>query len=412
MPKSSQYSLPGTYYRGGTSKALIFHEHDLPAPGPQRDRLLKRTMGSPDPLQIDGMGGSKAVTSKIAIVRPSTRSDADVDYTFAQVGVAGDFIHYGANCGNISAAVGPFAIEEGLVQFLRPGRSVDPMVKTQEVRIYNTGTGKVLSAHVPINESGAFEQEGIQEIAGVPGTGSPILMDYRETIGAELSRGLLPTGNIIDRVTVAGKEIEVTIFDVANLCVFANAHDFNITGHETAAELTANADWQAKTRELLGKAAVLAGMTEDWEDWIDKWKAVPLPIFVAPAPDPSKAHLAARLYLDKMCHESMAGTGAICTTACSRISGSVVNKIIGKAAELDTLLISHPIGTMEVIVQTETPMKDEPVFRSLSFVRTARRIMDGTIYVPNSFKPDVSGERSNRNILPPASGLLSSQNSM
>ncbi|GLA27283.1 DUF453-domain-containing protein [Aspergillus phoenicis ATCC 13157] len=175
MPKSSQYSLPATYYRGGTSKALFFREDVLPGPGPQRDRLLKRAMGSPDPLQLDGMGGSKAVTSKIAIVRPSTRSDADIDFTFAQVGVAGDFIHYSANCGNISAAVGPFAIEEGLVQF-RPGRSVDTTVKTQEVRIYNTGTRKLLSAHVPVSESGAFEPEGTHGIAGAPG----------KTIGAEL----------------------------------------------------------------------------------------------------------------------------------------------------------------------------------------------------------------------------------
>ncbi|CAK46258.1 uncharacterized protein An12g05470 [Aspergillus niger] len=297
MPKSSQYSLPATYYRGGTSKALFFREDVLPDPGPQRDRLLKRAMGSPEPLQLDGMGGSKAVTSKIAIVRPSTRSDADIDFTFAQVGVARDFIHYGANCGNISAAVGPFAIEEGLVQF-RPGRSV---------RIYNTGTGKLLSAHFPVSGSGAFEPEGTHEIAGDPGKGSPVLLDYRFTIGAELSRGLLPTGNASDMITVAGKEFEITICDIANLCVFANARDFNITGHETAADLTANLDWLAKTQELLGKAAVLAGI---------------------------------------------------------RIPDSVVNRVIGDAVELDTLEISHPVGTMAVFVQTEMPMKDEPVFET------------------------------------------------
>ncbi|GLA53654.1 hypothetical protein AnigIFM63604_010953 [Aspergillus niger] len=361
MPKSSQYSLPATYYRGGTSKALFFREDVLPGPGPQRDRLLKRAMGSPDPLQLDGMGGSKAVTSKIAIVRPSTRSDADIDFTFAQVGVARDFIHYGANCGNISAAVGPFAIEEGLVQF-RPGRSVDTTVKTQEVK----------------------------KIA-----------DAIQTIGAELSRGLLPTGNASDMITVAKKEIEITICDIANLCVFANARDFNITGHETAADLTANLDWLAKTQELLGKAAVLAGMSENWKAWIEKSQAV-----VAPDPDPSKAHLAARLFLDKMCHESMAGTGAICTTACSRIPGSVVNRVIGDAMELDTLEISHAAGTMAVFVQTEMPMKDDPIFETLSFVRTVRRIMDGTIYVPDSFRPDAPAKRSVSNVLPLGYGFI------
>ncbi|GLA19666.1 hypothetical protein AnigIFM62618_007784 [Aspergillus niger] len=381
MPKSSQYSLPATYYRGGTSKALFFREDVLPGPGPQRDRLLKRAMGSPDPLQLDGMGGSKAVTSKIAIVRPSTQSDADIAFTFAQVGVARDFIHYGANCGNISAAVGPFAIEEGLVQF-RPGRSVDTTVKTQE-------------------RSGAFEPEGTHEIAGVPGKGSPVLLDYRFTIGVELSRGLLPTGNASDMITVAKKEIEITICDIANLCVFANARDFNITGHETAADLTANLDWLARTQELLGKAAVLAGVSENWKAWIEKSQAV-----VAPDPDPSKAHLAARLFLDKMCHESMAGTGAICTTACSRIPGSVVNRVIGDAMELDTLEISHAVGTMAVFVQTEMPMKDEPIFETLSFVRTVRRIMDGTIYVPDSFRPDAPAKRSVSNVLPLGYGFI------
>ncbi|KAL3251218.1 hypothetical protein ABHI18_010767 [Aspergillus niger] len=350
MPKSSQYSLPATYYRGGTSKALFFREDVLPGPGPQRDRLLKRAMGSPDPCS-------------------------------STVGVARDFIHYGANCGNISAAVGPFAIEEGLVQF-RPGRSVDMTVKTQE-------------------RSGAFEPEGTHEIAGVPGKGSPVLLDYRFTIGVELSRGLLPTGNASDMITVAKKEIEITICDIANLCVFANARDFNITGHETAADLTANLDWLAKTQELLGKAAVLAGVSENWKAWIEKSQAV-----VAPDPDPSKAHLAARLFLDKMCHESMAGTGAICTTACSRIPGSVVNRVIGDAMELDTLEISHAVGTMAVFVQTEMPMKDEPIFETLSFVRTVRRIMDGTIYVPDSFRPDAPAKRSVSNVLPLGYGFI------
>ncbi|GKZ72996.1 hypothetical protein AnigIFM60653_012018 [Aspergillus niger] len=385
MPKSSQYSLPATYYRGGTSKALFFREDVLPGPGPQRDRLLKRAMGSPDPLQLDGMGGSKAVTSKIAIVRPSTQSDADIAFTFAQVGVARDFIDYGANCGNISAAVGPFAIEEGLVQF-RPGRSVDTTVKTQEVRIYNTGTGKLLSAHVPVSEVALLSRRGHMKL---------------RTIGVELSRGLLPTGNASDMITVAKKEIEITICDIANLCVFANARDFNITGHETAADLTANLDWLAKTQELLGKAAVLAGVSENWKAWIEKSQAV-----VAPDPDPSKAHLAARLFLDKMCHESMAGTGAICTTACSRIPGSVVNRVIGDAMELDTLEISHAVGTMAVFVQTEMPMKDEPIFETLSFVRTVRRIMDGTIYVPDSFRPDAPAKRSVSNVLPLGYGFI------
>ena len=178
MTKNRGYGVPVAIYRGGTSKALFFHEDAIPPRGPERDSLLKRVMGSPDPLQIDGMGGSKAVTSKIAIIKKSAREDVDVDYTFVQVGVADDTISYDANCGNISAAVGPFAIDEGLVQF-RPGVSIDSQVTTQEVRIYNTGSNKIIVSHVPIDQEGGFCAEGTQQIAGVPGTASPILMDYR-----------------------------------------------------------------------------------------------------------------------------------------------------------------------------------------------------------------------------------------
>lgn len=178
MAGQNQCGLPVAYYRGGTSKALFFHENVLPSPGTERDEVLKRAMASPDPLQIDGMGGAKAVTSKIAIIKKSARDDADVDYTFVQVGTKEDNISYGGNCGNISAAVGPFAIDEGLVSY-RPGISIDATLKSQEIRIYNTGTKKVILSHVPIDENGAFIHSGNEEISGVPGTGSPILMDYR-----------------------------------------------------------------------------------------------------------------------------------------------------------------------------------------------------------------------------------------
>jgi hypothetical protein len=185
-------------------------------------------------------------------------------------------------------------------------------------------------------------------------------------------------------VHVGGKDIEVTICDVANPCVFADAHDFNITGHESAADLTANEEWVASCQELRGKAAEVLGLTTDWRDWVKTQPFAPLPIFVAPPPDKSPGHVAGRLFLDKMCHESMAGTGAICTAACSRVPGTVVNRIVGQAAELETLEISHPIGSMSVFVQKEDNLSPGgmPVFRTMAFIRTARRIMDGTIYVP------------------------------
>lgn len=178
---SSPRSVPAIYMRGGTSKALFFHERDIPPHGPDRDRFLMRMMGSPDHMQIDGMGGTYPVTSKVAIIRPSQREDADVDFIFAQVSVNESFVDYDAGCGNISSGVGPFAINEGLVKDKRVGNMVKGYT-TQEVRIYQPlSTQKVLVAHVPIGEgTGRFVEKGDYQIAGCPGSGSPILMDYRK----------------------------------------------------------------------------------------------------------------------------------------------------------------------------------------------------------------------------------------
>lgn len=170
--------VPAVYMRGGSSKALFFHSRDIPPEGAERDELLKRVMGTPDPLQIDGMGGTKAVTSKVAIIAASDRPDADIDYSFCQVGVADDAVGHKTNCGNISAAVGPFAIEEGLIEKFCEGSSVDPKIRTQAVRIYNTNTDKLITAHIPIDDGGAPLEKGDFAMAAVPGTAAPILMDY------------------------------------------------------------------------------------------------------------------------------------------------------------------------------------------------------------------------------------------
>lgn len=168
-------SVSSTFIRGGTSKALFFHEKDLPSPGPIRDQLLIRLMGSPDPTQIDGMGGTRIVTSKAAIIAPSKRPDADVDYTFCQVGLGESTVDYDGNCGNISSGVGPFAINEGLVH--TQNWDNDERI----VRIYNTGMDVILVAHCPIDPStNRALEKGDCQIDGVPGTGAPILIDYSQ----------------------------------------------------------------------------------------------------------------------------------------------------------------------------------------------------------------------------------------
>ena len=343
-------------------------------------------MGTPDPIQIDGLGGAKAVTSKIAIVRPSKRDDADVDYIFAQSGVRDDMIDYSANCGNISSGVGPFAIDERIVSDFRKGRSLDPKIKTQEVRIFNTGTEKVLISHVPIDDDGYSVASGEYTMAAVPGTGAPIMMDYRETIGASRKKGLLPTGNPVDKIDLQGKPIHITIGDVANIIVFVHADVMGVSGIETAETMTEDRGLLDRVREVRGKAAQLVDLCKDWKKVDEESPFMPMLVIVSGPPDDgSEAHMSGRLFLDNMCHPSMAGTGSVCTAAMSRTRGSLVYEQVGKRARMANVLnISHPLGILPVAVEgtEETIDTENPAFSTLSFIRTSRRLMDGKVYVP------------------------------
>ncbi|KAF9881553.1 3-methylitaconate isomerase [Colletotrichum karsti] len=236
-------SIFATFIRGGTSKALFFHEKDLPPPGRTRDNVLIRVMGSPDPSQIDGMGGGRVVTSKVAIIRPSQRPDADVDYTFAQVGLGESKVSYDANCGNISSGVGPFAINEGLLksQTWRDGKRV--------VRIYNTGTDALLVAHVQIDEfTGRAQEKGDYAISGCQGTGAPILMDYSQ---AALPSKMLPTDNIIDHYDCTFGQVEATFCEVGNPVAFVAAECLGVLGSETVDSLDSDKELIDRIRETL-----------------------------------------------------------------------------------------------------------------------------------------------------------------
>ena len=379
-----QVAIRCTILRGGTSKGVYLFEHDIPPPGPLRDRMLKCIMGTPDLLQIDGLGGARLITSKIAIVKRSARPDADVDYTFAQVDPERDRIVYTSNCGNISAGVGPFAIDAGLVAASGP---VTP------VRIHNTNTGKILVAHVPV-AGGRARVTGDFAIDGVPGTGAEIRMDYAGTIGAKTGR-MLPTGQATDQIGMEdGSTVTVSIVDVANPCVFVHAQAFGLEGGELPEFFARSPALLERIRELRGKAAERIGLATDWRD-VDR-QSPSLPLFVAVSPaapyatmrgeavDPASTDLRARLIWYYKCHESMAGTGSMCTAAASRIPGSVVHQVIGTAAAATgSLRIGHPMGIMRVSVQAEPSNAEGGVsFSMLGFSRTARRIMDGMVYIP------------------------------
>lgn len=360
--------------RGGTSKAIYLLGKDLPPPGTKRDKILMRMMGNPDPNEIDGMGGAQLVTSKIAIIDPPSVPDADIDYTFGQAEILKADIDYKANCGNISSGVAPFAIYAGLIK---------PVAPYTEVKIYNTNSKKMLYASVPvINDE--VQVEGDYSIAGVPGTGAEIFLDFRDTVGAETNK-CLPTGNIIDEIQLEnGKSVKVTICDVANVCVFVDAADLGMTCAETKAQLDNNVTLLNLIREIRGKAAKKIGFCEDWHKIDDVSPMLPFVVAVA-APTSSEEDLRVRLFLLNKCHPSLAGTGSVCISACSAIENSIAhNKARINNIRSFILRISHPLGLMPLTVSTKAVAgRSYPDYLKLGYGRTARRIMSGEIYIPN-----------------------------
>jgi 2-methylaconitate cis-trans-isomerase PrpF len=366
--------------RGGTSKGLYFHEGDLPQAGPDRDALLLRVMGSPDVLQIDGLGGSRPITSKVAIISRSDRDDADVDYTFAQVEIDRAVVGYGGNCGNISSGVGPFAIDEGLIE------PVEPITR---VRIFNTNTKAVLIAEVPVRGRQA-QVSGDFAIPGVPGRGAEIVMNWVATIGAKTGQ-LLPTGRAVDDIALAsGATVHATLCDAGNPCAWVCATDLGCSGSELADDINSNAALLDSVREIRGRAAVRMGLADDWRRVDDQSPGLPMVGLVA-APDAYRTlsgeqveegdmDLRVRLVFMNRLHESIAGSASICLAAASRIPGSVVERVADHRRD-GQLLIGHPSG----VTPTKVDSHHGPhgvTFGVLGFSRTARRLMDGTAYYP------------------------------
>lgn len=382
--ESEQVRIRCVMMRGGTSKGLYFHLDDLPPHGPLRDRLLLRLMGSPDILQIDGLGGSRPITSKVAIISRSDRGDADVNYTFAQVEIEREQVIHSANCGNISAGVGPFAVDEKLVPV------TEGMTR---VRIYNTNTDKLLVADVPVC-NGRAKVEGDLAIPGVPGTGAGILMNWAGTVGAKTGR-LLPTGRAVDRIVLEdGRVIEATVCDVANPCVWVHAAALGLTGSELSEPINADTALIERVREVRGKAAVLFGFCNDWRQVDDSSPALPMVGLVAPPADYTTLNGAqvlgtdmdarVRLMFMNRLHESIAGAGAISVAAASRVEGSVVASVAA-GRDAGTFFIGHPSGVMPVRIKAQVADAAPFVrFDVLGFSRTARRLMDCNAYYPRS----------------------------
>ena len=334
---SAPRGLPFVLMRGGTSKAVFLTEADLPAPGPERDRLILEIMGSPDPRQVDGLGGADILTSKLAIIGPPSVADADLNYTFGQVSITEPVVDYDINCGNISAAVGAYAVDAGIVE---------PVEPVTVVRIHNTNTSRILVARVPVR-GGVAEVEGTLAIDGVPGTGAPIALDYRAT-GGGITGALLPTGNTRDTLDTAFGPVDASIVDLANLCVFVAAASVGMTGAEGPGDVE---DMKAVVA-VKEAAARLVGVDPDG--------LTPIPTMVAPptgytgfaSGQPVSAEevdLVARVIGGRppMLHKAYPGTVGACTAVAARIPGTTVADVTRPGNGL--LRIGHTSGVMEVV---------------------------------------------------------------
>lgn len=372
--------LPVTIMRGGTSKGIYLLESDLPENREEWDALFLRLMGSPDRKQIDGLGGAQSVTSKIAVISKSSRPDADVDYTFAQVPVDKPFVSYKGNCGNISSGVGPFAIEKGLVK-AKEGTTV--------VRIYNTNTDKMIQADVNTVD-GKVLYDGDYSIAGVPGTASPIRLKFMEPAGT-LGKGLLPTGHTVDTLEIPDfGPVQVSIIDAANPLVFVRAKDLGLDGKELPDELNASGEKLELLEKVRGMAAVKLGLIDDYEKSAWETPGIPKLTFVSESADyitsdgteikKESIDLQSRMMSMQKAHPSYAMTGAMCTAAAAVVPGSIVNQALAVNADTKLIRIGHAGGILECGVDYEENGA-VPVIKDTFGLRTANLLLEGTAFL-------------------------------
>lgn len=366
-----------TLYRGGTSKGVFLHENDLPQDPAVRDRVILAIFGSPDPRQIDGLGGADVLTSKLAIVGPPSIPEADVDYTFGQVDIKSAYISYSGLCGNISSGVAPFAIEEGLV------RAVEPITS---VRVYSKNTNQIFITEVPVKD-GMPVIDGDYIVPGVPGTGAKLNIDMVGTVGS-FGKGLLPTGNVRDTIDVPGVgKIEGSLVDAVNPCFFIKAADVGLRGDEVKDE-----DFPAgKLDELEAiRKEVFALLGKEY----NQKDAVPFLAFINKPVDyvnhltkgtvkAEDVDFLSRVLFRGEIHKTYPGSISCCTGAAAVIPNTVVYEIRGEKKTAD-INIGHPGGIVDVEAVCEEK-GGRPVISRVCYGRTARRIMDGYCYVPERF---------------------------
>ncbi len=373
-----QVRIPAAFIRGGTSNAIVFHQKDLPEDRAQWDAIFLAAIGSPDPngRQLNGMGGGISSLSKICIVGPSTHPEADIDYTFAQCAVRDAAVDYAGNCGNMSSAMGPFAVDEGIVT-----------VEGDEalVRIHNTNTKKIIHARFPVDD-GMAAVDGVLALPGVSGTGAPVSMEFVEPGGAGTGK-LLPTGNVVDTLEVEGiGMIEASLVDAANPGVFVAAESLGIAGNEMPADLDADTDLMARLQAIRKAGAAAMGLKFS--------PALPMVGFVAPPMDASllsgeavpkgDGDLLGRMVSMGNIHRALPLTGTLCMTVAARIEGTAVHRAVRTVADPgDALRIVQPSGVIHCAA--DVAQQDGAWHAAKAGVmRTQRRLFDGYVYIPAS----------------------------
>ncbi|ROO01125.1 putative methylaconitate Delta-isomerase PrpF [Pseudomonas moraviensis] len=392
MAHAPQIKIPATYMRGGTSKGLFFSLTDLPeaaqVPGPARDALLLRVIGSPDPYdkQIDGMGGATSSTSKTVILSKSTRADHDVDYLFGQVSIDKPFVDWSGNCGNLSAAVGSFAISNGLVDASRI-----PQNGVAVVRVWQANIGKTIIAHVPIT-NGEVQETGDFELDGVTFPAAEVQVEFMDPAAEEEGGGgsMFPTGNLVDELEVPGVgTFTATMINAGIPTIFVNAEDIGYTGTELQGAINGDPKALLMFETIRAYGALRMGLISNLEE-AAKRQHTPKVAFVAKPADyvasSGKAIAAGdvdllvrALSMGKL-HHAMMGTAAVAIGTAAAISGTLVNLAAG-GIERTAVRFGHPSGTLRVGAEA-TLENGEWVVKKAIMSRSARVLMEGYVRVP------------------------------
>ena len=389
MNYAPQIKIPATYMRGGTSKGVFFNVHALPAafqvPGPDRDAMLLRVIGSPDPYakQIDGMGGATSSTSKSVLVQKSDRADHDVDYLFGQVSIDQPFVDWSGNCGNLSAAVGPFAINEGLIDSARI-----PHNGTAIIRIWQANIEKTIIAHVPI-ANGEVQETGGFELDGVTFPAAEVLLEFMDP--ADSGDGaMFPTGELIDTLDVPGLgSFEATLINAGIPTIFLRAEALGLTGLELQDDINNDADRLAQFETIRAIGAMKMGLITDLAE-AETRQHTPKIAFVSQASDyiasSGKAvsaediDIAVRALSMGKLHHAMMGTAAVAIGAAAAVPGTIVNEAAG-GGERAFVRFGHPSGTLRVGAEAAQTASGW-IATKASMSRSARVLMEGFVRIP------------------------------